>query len=379
MRPAAKPFVAVDIGSTKVACLFLMPASSGAWDVAGCGLARYQLGASGWPAESLTISQALEQALEEARVPASVDRAVAAFSHPDLSHDRVSAQIRLADEPMSVRNRDVERLHRQAVSQALGIDREVFLLEALGYTGNGFTGVRDARGLVATRLAGEFQLVAVPLAVRRVVRQAFEATGLEVTQLVYSLSAALTACSEDIAAASRVLVMDIGGWCTDLAIVEHGRLVRSATAAWGGMSLVDAIAKRCGAPRERALMLSLEGLAGSTPEVRAVVEEQLAELRTALDAFLREQAQPERVVVSGGSSLIGGMLEWIEAATGLPASLGRHAKAKEQGDLSSQMSFSTVYGLVQLIAPAPVVASPKPVQALNRLVERTKILLNEYF
>ena len=73
------------------------------------------------------------------------------------------------------------------------------------------------------------------------------------------------------------------------------------------------------------------------------------------------------------------MLEWIETATGLPASLGRHPKAKEQGDLSSQMSFSTVYGLAQLLAPAPAIASPKPAQALNRLLERTKVLLNEYF
>jgi hypothetical protein len=42
-----------------------------------------------------------------------VDRAVVAFSHPALSHNRVSAQIHLADEPMTVRSREIDRLHRQ--------------------------------------------------------------------------------------------------------------------------------------------------------------------------------------------------------------------------------------------------------------------------
>jgi cell division ATPase FtsA len=196
---------------------------------------------------------------------------------------------------------------------------------------------------------------------------------------VYSVAAASAACGDEVRGAERVLLADLGGWCTDLAVFEQGRLVDSITIPWGGMPVVRELAQRCQLPWDRALVLSLEGLGSRTPAVREVMQEQLPQLESALADLLARHPRPDRVAVTGGTALIDGMLEWIESTTGLPSALGRHAKAKDQTELPRQMALSTVYGLAQLAQPSAVRTAAKPTQFLNRLVDRTKILLNDYF
>jgi len=67
------------------------------------------------------------------------------------------------------------------IVEQLGVDREALVVERLGCDGNGFQGVKDPKGLAATRLVGTFHMITIPISVRRTIIQAVESAGLEVT------------------------------------------------------------------------------------------------------------------------------------------------------------------------------------------------------
>jgi len=363
-----QPLIALDLGSTHVACVVGRPSLSGSgYDVLGTGLAAYPHATSTWPCDPALLARAIDAALDEAaRTTQLPDRASVALTHPELVHTRVTAQIALSDEPVSVRNRDLRRLSAQAISQSLPLDREVLLLQPLGYSGNGFEGVPDPRGLAATRLSGTFLLISMPLAVRRAVVQALDAAGLELQQLVYSAQAVHAACAPD---AARLVVVDIGGACTDLALFSHGRLARTASIPWGGTTVVEAMVAAGRLTREQALAASLEGLSDA----------QLATLKQALEAFLSEDEAPDSILVTGRGALIDGLAEWIEMTTGINAAVGRSLRAKRHGELSRQVALTAAFGLLETALPAGFQALPAPRRLIEGFISRTRQILVEYF
>ncbi len=408
MTMTTKPLVVLDIGSTKIACAVgrpteaapstlprkcrstpgLRPTEQAACEVLGTGVASYPTLKSTWPCDQALLARTIEEALEEAHLDTWPDRAIVILTHPALSHRVVTAQLNLADEPVTIRGRDLDRLHAQAVSQALEVDREPLLLDPLGYAGNGFDAAGDPRGLVATRVQGRFQLIGIPMAVKRAVLQALDVVGLELDRVVYSLQAVVAACMEESWWSKRVLLVDFGGCCTDLALWDNGHLVRSTSIPWGGMTIVEAIATDARMTMDHALTASLEGLSSPHPVVRKVFNEQLRLVESSLRHLLEETAHPDRAIVTGRGALIGGLVEWVEQISRTKAVLGRSPLAKGLGDLGRQMALSPSLGLLQRVCQTAAASShgaPSRVgiqgsgRLIDRLLARTRHILVEYF
>ncbi len=369
--------IALDLGATKVACVV---ANDGA--LLGAGVAAYPAPRASWPDDAQVIGQAVERALEAAGSAGGRGRVVVAVSHPELSHARVTASIDLSsDEPVPVRAHDVSRLRQHALSQALGIDREALLLEPLSYRGSGFDQVRDPRTLLTTRLSGTFALVSVPLALRQRITQGVEAAGLDVDRLVYGAQALAVSCAAP-DTAERLLLVDIGGCSTECVLLECGHLLRSLTVPWGGMHAVEAIASRCRTTRDQALALSLQG--GSSPKaaVASVWQAQMFALAAGLRQVLFGEPLPSRALVTGRGALVDGMVEWVQEATGIPATLARSSRSTHLNDIGQQLALSTAFGIVDLVAhqaPAVPSISRRSAGLVHRLLARTQFVLTEYF
>ena len=146
------PLVALDVGSTKVACAIGLPHEHAPGvELLGSSIVPYPVALETWLGDPLMVSRAIEQAIAATSVGGALERAVVAFSHPLLSGEEVAVGIPLGDEPVTVRAQDLDRLQQRALDHLLGIDREPLLVEPLGYSGNGFSGMRDPVGLPATR------------------------------------------------------------------------------------------------------------------------------------------------------------------------------------------------------------------------------------
>ena len=373
------PLVALDVGSTKVGCVVAMPYEhQPGYDILGSSLLPYPSELAAWPHDPLVIGRTIEQALEATGVNTDFIDAQVAMTHPALRSETVQTAITLADEPITVRAQDLERLSRAALHQVLGVDREALLVERLGCTGNGFEGVRDPQGLSATRLLGTFHIVTVPIAVRRALIQAVESAGLEVAQLTYSLQADALA-TEEARDPQRVLLIDLGGLNIDVGLFVQGRLQASRIVPWGGSTLALAIAKELRMTLDQATTLSLEGLTSRRRELRQHLESRLSKLERAIREVLKDEPLPDRAVVTGRGALIDGFVEWVERVTEIKTSLSRSTRIHAMGNLSRQVGLSTALGLLEL-ATASSSARPTPPSGLfDRLIARTKTILTEYF
>ena len=375
---SAKPLAVLDIGSTKVACVIARPMASAGYEILGTGIAAYPTLPRAWPCEVNLLARAIEQAAQDAKTELP-ERAIITLTHPDLCHASVTAQIDIADEPSVIRSYEIDRLQRQAVSQSLGLDHDVLWLEPLAYDGNGFNGVRDPRQLAATRLRGRFQLISMPVALRHAVTQAAEAAGFEVERWVWSLQALIAACQQEGLASRRALIIDIGGLCTDLAVIEQGRIITSASVPWGGSAIALELASTARLTVDQALALSLEGLSSSNPLVRDVVERQLASLQGPIESLLSGQPLPDAALITGRGALVDGVVEWIEMLVKTNTTLGRGGRAKGLGDLGRQVGLSAASGVLELRFGQSAQSPRRRADLVHRLVDRTRNLLVEYF
>ena len=375
-----QPLVALDIGSTKVACAIGMPHErSSGFELLGSSLVPYPALSDAWLGDPLLISRTIEQALEATAVTADFHRALVSLSHPLLASEMVRTSITLGDEPMTVRAHDLDRLQRGAVDQALGIDREPLMVERLGCSGNGFEDVRDPRGLSATRLSGTFHIITMPISVRRALFQAVESAGLEIHRLSYSLPAAWASMADGGLDQQRVLLIDVGGLMTDLGLFAESVLQASAVVPWGGLRLASTIAKELRVTMDQAVTWSLEGNGCRKPEVRARIDAGWTELGQAAERLLNDQPRPDAAFIAGRGALTDGFAEWVEQATGIPTSLVRTVRLNRVGDLARQVGLSAAIGQLESatrVSTGPAYRSP---HLFNRLIDRTRTILTEYF
>ena len=374
------PLVALDIGSTKVACAIGLPHDrSPGFELVGSSLVPYPLLSEAWLGDLLMVSRTIEQALEATAVTGDFDQALVAMNHPSLKSEQVRTAVTLGDEPVMVRAQDLERLQTAALNQVLGIDREPLLVERIGCAGNGFEGVRDPRGLFATRLVGTFHVLTIPLAGRRAIIQAVEAAGLEVAQLRYTLPPALASVEDEALAQRRVLLIDAGGLSTDVGLFVEGVLHAARIVPLGGLTLAAAIARESEVTMDQAIAWSLEGTACRKPNVHALVERHWGPLEQAIDEILANEPRPDAALVTGRGALIDGFAEWVERTTGIDTSVGRNARMARAGDLSRQVGVSPAIGLLELATRAPGGSSLRSPHLFNRLIDRTRTILTEYF
>ena len=376
-----RPLVALDIGSTKVACAIGLPHEQApGFELLGSSLITYPLLAESWLSDPLMVGRTIEQALEATAVAGDFHRALVIMSHPLLASEQIRASVRIGDEPIAVRQQDLDRLTARALDQALSVDREPLVIERLHCSGNGFDAVRDPLGRPATRLMGSFHIVTMPMAARRAIVQAVESAGLEVMQLGFSLSAIAAALASEFSQRQRLLLVDIGGLNTDAGLFVDGQLWNAKTVRWGGLSFALEIARTLSTTVEQAVTMSLQGLTSRKPEVRQLLERELIPLQKAIEQLLKGEPLPDAVLATGRGALIDGLVEWLERTTTIKAELARTPRAQGIGDMARQIALTPVAGLLDLATRTPP-RGPLTLSArfVDRLVNRTRLVLTEYF
>ncbi len=373
------PLLALDLGSTKVACAIGVPhQQSPGFSLLGSSVVPYPEVSERRLTDPPVMGRAIEQAVAEAGFASPVSRALVTCSYAGLSSHQVRSSVPLADEPVPVRSRDLLRLARGALDQVLGVDQEPLLIERIRCSGNGFDAVQDPRGLPATRLSGEFHIITMPIAARRALAQAMESAGLDVEQLTFSLQADAGMLGER-RTSGRVLLIDLGGSTVDIGLFVEGRLAASTILPWGGMSVALAIACELRVTVDRAIALSLGGLSSTKREVRHMTERRLSELGQAIGGVTQGEPLPDHAYVAGRGGLIDGVVEWVERATKIETSLLRHPQVQQSGDLSTQLGLGAALGLLELATGDARCRPATSPRLLNRVIGLTQSLLTEYF
>jgi cell division protein FtsA len=274
----------------------------------------------------------------------------------------------------SIAQEDVNRVLDAALAIAIPHNREVIHIVPRGYIVDGQDGVRDPLGMHGFRLEVEAHIITGAATSINNLVKCVNQVGIEIDELVLAPLAAGEAVLTNNEREMGVVLADIGGGTTDMAIFIEGSVWHTAVLAIGGNHLTNDVAVGLRAPfatakeiKEKYGYARSDGVAvGDTVDVNVfggdswqaisrrfvseIIEARAVEIfnlvlqevkRSGYDGLL-----PAGVVLCGGSSQLAGMRELGRDILQLPTRVGTPHDLQGLVDSISSPAYAVGVGLL---------------------------------
>jgi cell division protein FtsA len=372
-----KFYAGLDIGTTKITAIVAEPEESGEGvRIVGVGTA---------PSDGLkrgvvvnlertvhSIQHAVAQA--EAMCGREIHGVFAGIAGDHIRGINSRGVIAVARKDAEIRTSDVDRVVEAAKAVAIPTDREILHVLPQEFIVDDQDGIRNPVGMSGVRLEAEVHIITGAASACRNVLKAAERAGLYVDELVLeplaSANAVLTQDERDLG----VVLLDIGGGTTDVAVFFEGSIRHTAVIGLGGSNVTNDIAIGLRTPVDRAERLKLTSGCALTSMVRpeemvqvpavggrpdrdisrhmlaVMIESRAEEILTLAAKEVRKNHVSDLlgagVVLTGGASALPGMPELAEQVFDLPARRGLPQCVSGRTEDVNDPRFATGVGLV---------------------------------
>ncbi len=260
-----------------------------------------------------------------------------------------------------VTHEDVERAIDSASAVYVPLDREILHVLPTDFILDGQDGIKDPVGMAGVRLEVKVYIVTGAVTSVQNLLKCCERAGLEVVDIVLqplaSAEATLTSYERDMG----VMLVDIGGGTTDIALYKDGWLRHTAVLGIGGNHFTNDISVGLRVPFPEAERIKKKfGIVApvvTSPEMNDMTEvdvvaidgqvrtiprkyiseilqprsEELLELiRQEMQAFQGNGIAVSGVILTGGSSLLSGFDRMAEAILSMPVRIGYPVRAAHE-------------------------------------------------
>ncbi|KND56288.1 Cell division protein FtsA [Candidatus Paraburkholderia kirkii] len=318
--------------------------------------------------------QSIQRALEEAELMADC-KITNVFTGIAGSHIRSfnsSGMVAIKDK--EVMQADVARVIETAKAINIPTDQQVLHILTQEFIIDGQEDVREPIGMSGIRLEVKVHIVTGAVSAAQNIVKCVRRCGLEVNDLILQpLASSLAVLTEDEKELGVVLV-DIGGGTTDIAIFSEGAIRHTAVIPIAGDQITSDVAMALRTPTpdaedikvsygiaKQALadpdeMIEVPGLGERGPRtlsrqaLAAVVEPRVEELFSLVQQVVRESGYEELlssgVVLTGGAAMMPGMVELGEDIFLKPVRIGVPEYAGGLADVVCNPRYSTAMGLL---------------------------------
>ncbi len=398
-------FGALDIGTTKMTCLIGKGEPDGSIQVLGHGWRRSHGIRSGSIVDIRDAEAAIRATVGQAEEAAErrMDSLVVNLSCGRPLSRLVDAQIPIGGREVTAG--DVQRLIAEGQARAWMEGREVIHTLPIGYVVDSIPGIADPIGHQCEELATRMHVVDMNSSALRTLDAVLQHAELKLDGLVASPFASGVSV---LAAEERelgVTVVEMGGGTTSLAVFCEGKLLHTAQIRVGGLHVTRDIAGVLSTSLETAERLkTMYGAAqmGSDDQreilsvpligensdrlvrlqrsrvisvIQPRIEETLELVRQSLDNAGLGRLANGRVVLTGGASLLEGIVPVATRILGRPVRMGKPQNIYGLPETAAASAgFSTAAGLLAWAAGADrdfgdiSVPEPKPRGLVKRLV-----------
>jgi len=386
--PKTSPYlVSLDIGSSKVCALIAETGSEGRVDVVGKGIATHKGTRKGAIIDVPATIEAIKRATEEAEIMAGVqiERAVVGVAGPVVRSFNSRQVVAVAARNREISRDDIGRALDAARSCPIPSDYEILAVLQRQFVVDGQDGVADPLGMVGSRLEADVHVVTVPVATTQNLLKCVNGAGVAVTEMVLEPLAASEAVLTPDEKDHGVVLADIGGGTTEIAVWRQGALAHTAVIPIGGDLFTSDLAVLLKTPVPDAERLKKKygaAVAGLAPaeetvdvprtggrEVHPVARSYMAEIlearaRELLEVLWREattdippQELRAGLVLTGGGAALDGMTDEAEQVLGVPVRIGTPRGLGGLVDVINGPEWACVAGL--LLVGRGGAASPK--------------------
>lgn len=402
--PSAEPenmIVGLDIGTSKVVAIVGKRKLDGAIEVAGIGSHPSRGLKRGVVVNIETTVQAIQRAVEEAELMAGC-RIHSVYAGIAGSHIRsMNSHGIVAIRDREVTQADIDRVIDAAQAVAIPADQKILHILPQEFVIDNQEGIKEPLGMSGVRLEAKVHLVTCAVNAAQNIEKCVRRCGLEVDDIILEQLASSYAVLTDDEKELGVCVVDIGGGTTDIAIFTGGAIRHTAVIPIAGDQVTNDIAMALRTPTQNAEEIktkyacALTQLAGADETIKVpsvgdrpprdlsrqalaeVVEPRYEELFTLVQSELRrsgfEDMIPAGVVLTGGSSMMEGVIELAEEIFHMPVRLAEPQGVAGMTDVVSNPIYSTgvgllIYGYKQLeLGRSPAMRGENPVPLLERI------------
>jgi cell division protein FtsA len=306
----------------------------------------------------------------------------------------------------SITRRDIEHLNQQA--RSLGVELDEFLLHEIpqGYSIDRHNMTLNPQGLHGRKFEMDLLLVAARAAYVDNITKSVERAGVDVGRVVYSGIAAGEAVLTMEDKQKGAVLVDIGDALTGVVIFRDGVPRRVRIMSFGARNLSEIIVNYCRVSADVADEIVRDALdIGSdvvetdevmvraqddfkpmkSKELAAVVLPEIDKFTAMIKSAIFESGVASisgaKVIVTGGLSLLEGLLEKMEKDIGLSVRLGV-PKEDDALAVSQSPSYASAMGLLSLKAQAIGTPSFLPQESrhvVGRAIDYIKHLYQDYF
>ncbi len=365
----------LDIGTTKT-CAVVATSTPAGVEIIGVGEAPSSGLRKGVITDLDETVKSIEAATERAERMAGVhiSHVYVGITGEHVRSSNNRGVVNVSGEDREVVAGDVRRVVDASKIIEVGADRQIIHALPRYFTVDGQDGVTDPVGMAGARLEVDTHIVTGGSSFITNVLKCVHRAGLEPAGLVFEplASSAATLLSEE--KHVGVVLLDIGGGTTDVAVFSGGGAVHTSTIPVGGNILTNDIAlglKTTHAEAERVkraygsaalaaeegdesfVVTTLDGRSTRTvnrTQLRAIVAPRLNEIFRLAKAQINEKVPREvllaEVVLTGGGAHLHGIETAASEFFGVPVRIGVPAALGGLTDAVKQPQYATAVGLV---------------------------------
>jgi cell division protein FtsA len=366
--------VALDIGTSKVVAVVAEILPEGRFEVLGLGQHESQGMRKGVVVNIEATVNSIQRALEEAELMADckIREVYTGIAGSHISSFNSRGMVAVKDKEVTAA--DVARVIETAKAVNISTDQQVLHVLTQEFIVDSQDDIREPIGMSGLRLEVCVHIVTGAVSAAQNIVKCVRRCGLEVQDLILQPLASSMACLTADEKELGVVLVDIGGGTTDIAIFTNGAIRHTAVVPIAGDQITSDIAAMLRTPTPDAEEIKLRyGLAkqvladpedyievpglGDRPNrqvkrqaLGAVIEPRVEELFVFVQNIIRESGYEELlasgIVLTGGTSLMPGIVELAEDVFLKPVRVAVPAYEGSLADVMQNPRFSTVIGLL---------------------------------
>ncbi len=373
-KDAKNLIVGLDIGTSKVVAVVAEIMPNGRHEVIGLGQSESKGLKKGVVVNIEATVESIQRALEEAELMADckIRNVYTGIAGSHIRSFNSSGMVAIKDKEVTAA--DVARVIETAKAVNIPTDQQLLHTVPQEFIVDSQDDVREPIGMSGIRLEVRVHIVTGAVSAVQNIVKCIRRCGLEVSDLILqpmaSADAVLTADEKELG----VVIIDIGGGTTDVAVFSEGAIRHTAVIPIAGDQITNDIAMALRTPTSEAEDIKLRygvakqalvdpreslevpGLGNrstrpmSRQALAAVIEPRIEELFSLVHQVVRESGYEEvlssGIVLTGGSALMPGMVELAEDIFLKPARVGTPEYSGQLNDVVRSPRYATVLGLL---------------------------------
>lgn len=373
--------VGLDIGTTKIACFVGRKNEHGKIEILSMGKTE-SLGVTRGVVSNIEKTvQSIKAAVEEAqnRVEGEltigmVNVGIAGQHISSLQHRGIYTRSATQDE---ISQTDIDALIDDMYKLVMEPGEEIIHVLPQEYIIDNEQGIKDPIGMSGVRLEANFHIITGRIAAAKNIQKCVNKAGLEVEETILEPLASAAAVISDEEREAGVVLVDIGGGTTDMAIFHEGIIRHTAVIPFGGNIITEDIKEGCTIMKRQAEQLKVKfgsalasesqeneivcipGLRGRDPKeisirnLSSIIQARMEEIIEHVYYEIKNSGYEKRliggIVVTGGGAELSNITQLFEYITGMDSRIGypnEHlGKSVVEEAITSPM-YATGVGLV---------------------------------